>query len=198
MPLSPAAAAKRANVSRSHISRAIKDGHLHATRRNNKYWSIEEQDLEDWMSRRLQTAVDTSTTEVEVTSKKLPLLLGGAMAERNGADVKRILQLEKEITELQSSLQQALSAQARAEGKLEAIQEQITEARKNLKAWQKQAETLAKATRDGSQKNAPSFFDWLPWKKKEKLKTGIQSDMALLQEEVLEQPEETRAEKYAE
>lgn len=56
MPLSPAAAAKIAGVSRSLISREIKSGSLRATRKNNGHQAIERPDLDDWMSRRTERA----------------------------------------------------------------------------------------------------------------------------------------------
>lgn len=52
MPLTPAAAAERAGVSRSLISKAIKSGSLAAQRGNNGHLTINEPDLEAWMQRR--------------------------------------------------------------------------------------------------------------------------------------------------
>lgn len=56
MPLSPAAAAKIAGVSRSLISREIKSGALPATRKNNGHQAIDRNNLDDWMSRRTERA----------------------------------------------------------------------------------------------------------------------------------------------
>lgn len=54
MPLSPAKAAEIAGVSRSLISKEAKSGNLISTKNNRGHISIEEVDLEDWMSRRTE------------------------------------------------------------------------------------------------------------------------------------------------
>lgn len=52
MRLTPAAAAEKAGVSRSLISKAIKSGALRAQRANSGHWTILEPDLDAWMDRR--------------------------------------------------------------------------------------------------------------------------------------------------
>ena len=52
--LTPAQAAKAAGVSRSTISRALKNMELFGIRGNNNRWTISETDLDEWSRRTVQ------------------------------------------------------------------------------------------------------------------------------------------------
>lgn len=54
--LTPAQAAKKAGVSRSTISRALKSHTLRGVRGNNNRWSIAEDDLQSWSMHSVQNS----------------------------------------------------------------------------------------------------------------------------------------------
>lgn len=137
MPLTPSSAAKRAGVSRSLISRAAKSGELKATKRNNGHLSIEEADLDDWMSRRTQR-----------DSHPAPDPAPAETVTRH-ADDERIAQLTAELSEVRQQL-------ARAEGTAEATADRIADMSRQIEAtaadrdaWRQQAERLAEASKPG-------------------------------------------------
>lgn len=51
----PAQAAQIAGVSRSKISRLLKDGKLRGTRNNSGHWRIADEDLQEWLGDVLHT-----------------------------------------------------------------------------------------------------------------------------------------------
>lgn len=72
MPLSPAAAAEIAGVSRSLISKEIKAGNLRAIRNNSNHLEISREDLEEWMSQRTSRArTPKPAQEVEASAMRL-------------------------------------------------------------------------------------------------------------------------------
>lgn len=91
MPLSPAKAAKIANVSRSLISKEVKSGSLIGTKNNRGHISIEQSDLDDWMNRRTERSetVTAPIIETPVTSHD---------------DAIRIASLEVEVREIRSQM----------------------------------------------------------------------------------------------
>ncbi len=117
MPLSPAAAAKIAGVSRSLISKEIKSGVLPATLKNNGHHAIERPDLDAWMSRR---------------------------TERSAAPEPPATRHEPPIDEvLRQELTMMREAYARLEGKHEATAARLDDLAKDRDAWRAQAEQLA-------------------------------------------------------
>lgn len=126
MPLSPAAAAKIAGVSRSLISREIKAGNLHATTKNNGHKSIKETDLDDWIDRRTERA------QIEPEKAAVPV--------KADADSDKIKVLEAEL----ASTMQAL---ARLEGQAEATTARLSDLAADRDAWRQQAERLASEPR---------------------------------------------------
>jgi len=69
MPLSPAKAAEIAGVSRSLISKEVKSGKLTATKNNRGHISIEEDDLNDWMSRRTERSSSPKPEPVQQVTR---------------------------------------------------------------------------------------------------------------------------------
>ena len=83
--LTPAQAAKRACVSRSTISRALKNMELIGIRGNNNRWTIAEGDLDNWsltsvqnsssgQSRELNDQLLKLSSEISVQSVKIEML----------------------------------------------------------------------------------------------------------------------------
>lgn len=130
MPLSPAAAAKVAGVSRSLISREIKAGNLKATLKNNGHRSIGEDDLDEWIGRRTERAQVEPEKTVETTTAP--------------QDNDRIKVLEDELATTRTSL-------ARLEGRAEATEARLSDLAADRDAWRAQAERLASEAR-------PSIF----------------------------------------
>ncbi len=93
MPLSPAAAAKKVGVSRSLISRALKDGELRGTRKNNGHWSIDQKDLEEWMG--------SVTMRAPAEQDPTP--------DAPADDLAKIAGLEVEVREVRAQLAEAKS-----------------------------------------------------------------------------------------
>jgi hypothetical protein len=93
MPLSPAAAAKIADVSRSLISKEIKAGNLLGKKNNRGNLEINQGDLEDWMSRRTVRAKADPVTTPAPTSP----------------DAERIRGLEVEVLEVRARLNDAFA-----------------------------------------------------------------------------------------
>lgn len=101
MPLSPAAAAEIAGVSRSLISKEIKNGRLRAIRNNSNHLEISQEDLDEWMSRRTARAktpkkvaqeVDWNAmklAEVEVEMREVRVQLNESRRERDDARQER-------------------------------------------------------------------------------------------------------------
>lgn len=121
MPLSPAAAAKIAGVSRSLISREIKCGALPATLKNNGHHAVERADLDAWMSRRTERA---EAPEPPTSPEPAP-------------------DHAAKIDALTSELIAAKEALARLEGRAEADAARIADLSKDRDAWKSQAESLA-------------------------------------------------------
>jgi len=119
MPLSPAAAAKIAGVSRSLISKEIKAGNLAAVTLNNGHKSIEKADLDAWMARRTERAIDEPGKPVDV-----PI------------EPSRVEALEKEL----AAVRQAM---ARLEGQAEVTAARIADLTSDRDRWRDQAERLA-------------------------------------------------------
>lgn len=145
MPMSPAAAAKYAKVSRPLISKAIKDGELIATRKNNRYLSIEQSDLDDWMSRRTQVAREEPAP---AEAKREPV---------TSHDQEKIDALTAELAELRSALSGTMQSLARAEGAAAVTAERIADLGKRIESvsadrdeWRKQADKLAEQLAEAS------------------------------------------------
>lgn len=94
MPLSPAAAAKIADCSRSLISKAVKSGELDGARNNRGHIQINRADLDNWMSRRTmrakaepEAAPETPETArvaaLEVEVREVRARLNDALADRD-------------------------------------------------------------------------------------------------------------------
>ena len=126
MPLSPAAAAKIAGVSRSLISREIKSGHLPATLRNNGHHAIERPDLEAWMSRRTDRA--TAPDPVPATTP--------AEAPERPVDTSQVDELRQELATTREAL-------ARLEGQQAATSARLVDLAADRDAWRDQAQRLA-------------------------------------------------------
>ena len=92
--LTPAQAAKRAGVSRSTISRALKNLELIGVRGNNNRWTIEESELEKWS----QTSVQNSS---QGHNKELKEQLLKMSAEMTAQTVK-IEMLEAQISDVKA------------------------------------------------------------------------------------------------
>lgn len=131
MPLSPAAAAKIAGVSRSLISRAIKSGDLKATLRNNGHQAIEQADLERWMEHRTARASHPEITD--------PAPVPGGDVTRHADDVARIAELETNLAQVRERL-------AKMEGEAAATVARIADLAGDRDAWRQQAEKLAEAS----------------------------------------------------
>lgn len=131
MSLSPAAAAKIAGVSRSLISRSIKDGDLRATRRNNGHQAIERADLDEWMSRR---------TERATTPPEQPMGTPVEAVTRHADDVAMIDKLTIELAQVRERL-------AGVEGEARATAARIEDLGRDRDAWRAQAERLASEPR---------------------------------------------------
>lgn len=121
MPLSPAAAAKIAGVSRSLISREIKCGALPATLKNNGHHAVERVDLDAWMSRRTERA---EAPEAPTSPEPAPDQAG-------------------KVDVLTFELMATKEALARLEGRAEADAARIADLSKDRDAWRAQAEKLA-------------------------------------------------------
>lgn len=123
MPMSPAAAAKIAGVSRSLISREIKSGAIPATLKNNGHHSISDADLRDWMDRRTERAPAPEPTTTEPVTR---------------LDTDRIEVLTRELAETRTTL-------ARLEGQAEATAARVADLVSDRDAWRAQAERLSEA-----------------------------------------------------
>lgn len=123
MPMSPAAAAKKAGVSRSLISREIKNGSLKATLKNNGHHAIAEGDLQDWMNRRTDRASAPEQAPPEPVVRP---------------DADRIEVLSRELADTRTAL-------ARLEGQAEATAARIADLTADRDAWRSQAERLSEA-----------------------------------------------------
>lgn len=119
MPLSPAAAAKIAGVSRSLISKEIKAGNLAAMTLNNGHKSIERPDLDAWMARRTERAADEPQKPIDAPTEP-------GMVEA----------LERELASVREAL-------ARLEGQAEVTAARLADLTADRDAWKKQAEKLA-------------------------------------------------------
>lgn len=124
MPMSPAAAAKIAGVSRSLISREIKSGTLPATLKNNGHHSISDADLRDWMDRRTERAPAPEPTTTEPVTRP--------------ADHDRIEALTHELATTKEAL-------ARLEGQADATAARVADLVSDRDAWRAQAERLSEA-----------------------------------------------------
>jgi predicted site-specific integrase-resolvase len=94
--LTPAQAAKKAGVSRSTISRALKNSELFGVRGNNSRWTIAETDLENWSVNSVQTSVQTRSSG---PSKELGEQLFKLSSELSVQSVK-IEMLEAQVADL--------------------------------------------------------------------------------------------------
>lgn len=124
MPMSPAAAAKKAGVSRSLISREIKNGTLQATLKNNGHHAIDQDDLQDWMDRRTERAPAPEPSAPDPVTRP--------------ADPDRIEALTHELATTKEAL-------ARLEGRAEATAARVADLTADRDAWRAQAERLSEA-----------------------------------------------------
>jgi chromosome segregation ATPase len=124
MPMSPAAAAKKAGVSRSLISREIKSGAIPATLKNNGHHSISESDLQDWMDRRTERAPAPEPARPDTVTRP--------------ADHDRIEALTHKLATTKEAL-------ARLEGQAEATAARVADLAADRDAWRAQAERLSEA-----------------------------------------------------
>ena len=92
--LTPAQAAKRAGVSRSTISRALKNMELLGIRGNNNRWTIAEDDLDKWSVNSVQNSSSGQNKELNEQLLKLS-------SEVSVQSVK-IEMLESQIADLKS------------------------------------------------------------------------------------------------
>lgn len=130
MKLSPAAAAKRAGVSRSVISRALKEGSLVGVRKNNGHWSIQEADLEAWLEKQTARLTDARPPDTHEFTESL------------------------KVRELTDQLTAKTVELAEVKARLDIIEASVADIRQERDAWKSQAETLAAATRDVSHTQA--------------------------------------------
>ncbi len=130
MPLSPAAAAKIAGVSRSLISREIKSGALPAVLKNNGHHAIADADLKDWMSRR----TDRATAPDPVPATTPP------EAPETPVDTSQVEGLRQELATTKEAL-------ARLEGQQEATAARLVDLAADRDAWRAQAQHLASEAR---------------------------------------------------
>lgn len=123
MPLSPAAAAKIAGVSRSLISKEIKSGALPATLRNNGHHAIERADLDLWMSRRTDRAKapEPPVTRHETINETL----------------------DRELVMMREAV-------ARLEGQAEVTAARLADLAADRDAWKEQAQRLASEPRSAA------------------------------------------------
>lgn len=133
MPLSPAAAAKRSGVSRSVISRALKDGSLRGTRKNNGHWSIDEDHLDAWLGRVTHRADEKP-----------------AQAAHHPDDIARIAELETVVENLRAELADTSHAEQKSReelaavtAKLETVEASIDDLKSDRDHWRDQASRLA-------------------------------------------------------
>lgn len=121
MPLSPAAAARIAGVSRSLISKEVKAGRLPASINNEtRHISINEADLQTWMDRRVQR---DALPEHETPAAP-------------AADGGQIEALKQELAETKIAL-------AKMEGQAEATAARLSDLTADRDAWRTQAQQLA-------------------------------------------------------
>lgn len=101
MPLSPAKAAEIAGVSRSLISKEAKSGNLISTKNNRGHISIEEDDLDDWMSRRTErsSTPKPATAQIQQVTRH--------------EDAERITGLEVKVEMLSGQLDEMRADRAR-------------------------------------------------------------------------------------
>jgi len=126
VPLSPAAAARIAGVSRSLISKEVKAGRLAGSINNEtRHISIKEEDLRAWMDRRVQ--------------RDAPPEQGAAPAPPTH-DTSQVEELRAELAETKIAL-------AKLEGLAEANASRIADLVTDRDAWRKQAENLASEPR---------------------------------------------------
>jgi hypothetical protein len=116
MPLSPAAAAKIAGVSRSLISREIKSGSLKATRKNNGHQAVERSDLDDWMSRRTERA---DTPEPPPVTRHEPTQEASAISQELSAMRETVARLEGRAEATEARLSDMAAERDRLAGLLE-------------------------------------------------------------------------------
>lgn len=134
MPMSPAAAAKRAGVSRSVVSRALKDGKLRGVRKNNGHWSIPEDALDEWLS--------SVTTRAPAEPK--PAL---EAPEHHPDDLARIEQLEAELKAAIEAGQGTREELAAMKATIEEVRKSLDDLRNDRDAWRDQAQRLASEAR---------------------------------------------------
>lgn len=130
---SPAAAAKKAGVSRSLISRALKEGSLKGIRKNNQHWSILDTDLDEWMER---------TTLRAETEKLAPEKAVPQTGTRDPDDAAKIEELTRELSKKSEEL-------ADVKARLEVTKESLVETKNDRDAWKEQAQQLASNNRSG-------------------------------------------------
>lgn len=129
MPLSPAAAAKFAGVSRPTITRAIESGALHALKMNDSgYWSIEEAELERWRKRAL-TRDRAPAAPATPAAAELDEVIADLAAERLRAETaERELALAgDEVSRLRQQLDIATLRCEHAESREASLQSRLSE-----------------------------------------------------------------------
>lgn len=133
MPLSPAAAARIADVSRTTIMRAIRDGSLPAATDNQTRLNrIERTDLDAWMASR--------TTRAPADPAPLPAAAAEPVTSHD--ESPELVSLRTEVLDLRSQV-------ARLEGAAEAAAERLRDAQERRDEWKAMADKLA--DRDRSQ-----------------------------------------------
>jgi len=138
MPVSPAKAANIAGVSRSVISRALKDGALVGTKRNNGHWAIERPDLERWMDRAISR--DPAPLEVRAAPAVAPAQEADPLVEV----LQRALdEAREELSGVREELVQVQGDLAATRARLDAQGELVKEVREDRDAWKAQASSLA-------------------------------------------------------
>lgn len=123
MPLSPAAAARIAGVSRSLISKEVKAGKIPATINNEtKHIAILERDLQAWMDRRVQR--DVPPEEEAPPPAAAPAV-------------------PPEVETLRADLAETRAMVARLEGQAEVTAARLADLAADRDAWRAQAERLS-------------------------------------------------------
>jgi excisionase family DNA binding protein len=145
MPYSPAAAAKKAGVSRAVVIRAVQDGSLRATKKNNGHWSIPDDALAEWMEK----------VTIRAPAEK------PASRDASRDDEKRIAKLESDLDAVRLELKETVGKLHEAREKIATLNAAGQGLHQNLKstqadrdAWKEQAQKLA----DLKAEARPSFL----------------------------------------
>lgn len=127
MPLTPAAAAKKVRVSRALVSRALKDGSLKGTLKNNGHWSISEDDLDVWASTLTIRSIDEKPADAPPTDK--------------------IAELEARLKQAQDERLADREALGAACATIEIMRSSLEDLKADRDAWRAQSERLSELSK---------------------------------------------------